>query len=342
MESFNPASHWSAAEVRRTSPELIAPRATPSLDRDSAALPILIIDDDAIFASTMAQALPLEGYTVSHAMSGRQGIDLALNGSFAALVLDQSLPDVPGEHVLAKIRAFDEEVPVVVVTGVCLDEEHERRARALGVSDYLRKPVWTENLVLALRTALGSAAPPNVGDRSEDGGYPPGTNDALEAVWPDLCRRLQSAWRGVSPQAIVDGLDDAVLERLRQDDIKAVHRTELSRTLFWSAWRNIANSVESEKRRRVREGRYGREAAARARAMLSETTDDVTRRREEAVALVAQTPPESRALVVWLERGGWQEMAAALGFAESSEAEQRDVVRRFKDRLLKRAAKLRQ
>jgi CheY-like chemotaxis protein len=76
------------------------------------------------------------------AMQGQMGIDLARQHSPDLVLLDLHLPDVPGSHVLAQLKAGEmtRDIPVVIVSADATHGQIERLITA-GAKDYLTKPI---------------------------------------------------------------------------------------------------------------------------------------------------------------------------------------------------------
>ena len=66
---------------------------------------ILIVDDDAELCALVARFLGGEGFAVDRAESGSEGIERALSGTYALIMLDVMMPDLNGFEVLRRIRA---------------------------------------------------------------------------------------------------------------------------------------------------------------------------------------------------------------------------------------------
>ena len=103
---------------------------------------ILIVDDEALNLDMLSRRLQRSGFTVSLAGGGREALQAVDQGSFDLVLLDQMMPNVSGNEVLAHIRTAwtPEQLPVIMVTAVA---ESDRIAEALeaGANDYITKPI---------------------------------------------------------------------------------------------------------------------------------------------------------------------------------------------------------
>jgi DNA-binding response OmpR family regulator len=114
---------------------------------------ILVIEDQEDLAALYESALTREGYRVSKAYTGEEGVAAFQDEGADAVLLDMTLPEMNGVKTLQQIRALDANVPVVVATGETSEETRQQCAR-LGVHEYLTKPVEHTRLAAALRRAL--------------------------------------------------------------------------------------------------------------------------------------------------------------------------------------------
>ena len=78
--------------------------------------PILMIEDEPRISAFVAKGLKAEGFATTVATTGREGLVLALTGGFELVILDLGLPDIDGFEVLQRIRARDEQLPVIILT----------------------------------------------------------------------------------------------------------------------------------------------------------------------------------------------------------------------------------
>jgi len=124
----------------------------PSVNR------ILIIDDDAELCALVARYLSREGFAVDRAADGRQGIDLALSGPYALIMLDVMMPGLDGFDVLRRIRASSR-TPVLMLTA--RGDTYDRVVGLeLGADDYLPKPYDPSELAARIRAILRRSASP--------------------------------------------------------------------------------------------------------------------------------------------------------------------------------------
>jgi len=119
---------------------------------------VLVIDDEIQIRRLLRVCLERNGYTVTEAASGDEGISEAIRHQPDAVLLDLGLPDMDGVAVLERLREWTQ-VPVLVVS-VRGHEEDKIRALDHGANDYVTKPFSTGELLARLRVALRYAQPP--------------------------------------------------------------------------------------------------------------------------------------------------------------------------------------
>jgi DNA-binding response OmpR family regulator len=114
---------------------------------------VLVIEDQEDLAALYESALNKEGFAVSKAYTGEEGVAVFEDDGADAVVMDMTLPEMHGVQTLKTIRGLNANVPVVVVTGETSDETR-RQCERLGVQQYLSKPADYRDIVDALRRAL--------------------------------------------------------------------------------------------------------------------------------------------------------------------------------------------
>ena len=113
---------------------------------------ILLIEDDALLARSLVRVMKCEGYEVIHVATASAAVELVKNTSFDAVISDLNLPGASGVDVLNLVRAYDPDVPLVLMTGsptVATAIE----ACNLGVLEYLVKPTPRDQLARVLDRA---------------------------------------------------------------------------------------------------------------------------------------------------------------------------------------------
>ena len=114
---------------------------------------VLVIEDQEDLAALYESALTQDGFRVTKAYTGEDGVALFEDRGADAVMLDLTLPEMHGLQALQVIRGLNANVPVVVVTGETSDETR-RQCERLGVREYLSKPVDHRQILAALRRAL--------------------------------------------------------------------------------------------------------------------------------------------------------------------------------------------
>lgn len=113
---------------------------------------VLLIEDDKSISRFIATALAGNGYKVTIALTGREGISLAASFCPNVILLDLGLPDVDGCDVLKQIRTWSN-IPVIVISARTKEQE-KITALDLGADDYITKPFGTAELMARIRTSL--------------------------------------------------------------------------------------------------------------------------------------------------------------------------------------------
>jgi FixJ family two-component response regulator len=111
---------------------------------------VAIVDDDASVRKSTRRLIESFGYRAEAFASGEDFLGSPFAARTACLVLDVRMPDVDGLQVQRRITAQGLDIPVIFISGRASDEE-ERRARAAGAVEFLRKPIATATLLQVLR-----------------------------------------------------------------------------------------------------------------------------------------------------------------------------------------------
>jgi two-component system OmpR family response regulator len=111
---------------------------------------ILVIEDDKATADYIARGLAQEGHVTEIALTGKDGLFLAMSEAFDVIVTDRMLPPPDGLSIVRTLRASSVTTPVLVLTAL---GDVERRVEGLdaGADDYLAKPFAFSELHARLR-----------------------------------------------------------------------------------------------------------------------------------------------------------------------------------------------
>ncbi len=114
---------------------------------------ILVIDDDEKITSLIRRSLVFEGYAVSTASNGAEGLKRLLEEEPALILVDVMMPELDGWEVVRRVRESGMAVPIMMLTAK--DEVVDRvKGLDLGADDYLIKPFALEELLARVRALL--------------------------------------------------------------------------------------------------------------------------------------------------------------------------------------------
>jgi DNA-binding NtrC family response regulator len=117
---------------------------------------VLVIDDEQIVLNSVSRVLVQAGFDVEVTLSGRQGLEWALNKAFHLVITDIRMADMGGMILLKDIKRAKPEVPVVLMTGYA-NVQSALQAMKLGAADYVEKPFTPDQLLNAVSLAMEKA-----------------------------------------------------------------------------------------------------------------------------------------------------------------------------------------
>jgi two-component system OmpR family response regulator len=117
---------------------------------------LLVVEDEADLRRSLVRALVEEGFAVDAAGDGEEGLHLALEVDYDAIVLDLMLPGRSGASLLEALRRAGRPTPVLVLTA---RDAMDDRVETLndGADDYLTKPFVLAELVARLHALIRRA-----------------------------------------------------------------------------------------------------------------------------------------------------------------------------------------
>ena len=114
---------------------------------------IHIIDDEKEIRYTLKKMFEISGYDVSTFSSGETALPVIMRDHPDVIILDLHLPGMDGLEILSRLKKFDSEIEVIMITGYA-DVVSAVKAIKLGARDYIKKPVVFEELNLIVHNAL--------------------------------------------------------------------------------------------------------------------------------------------------------------------------------------------
>jgi len=111
---------------------------------------ILIVEDDLVIASELERALRRQNHQADVARDGETGLNLAIENSYAAIVLDVMLPGKSGIEVCRSLRTAQNPTPILMLTARDAIEDRVAGLDA-GADDYLVKPFDFQEFMARIR-----------------------------------------------------------------------------------------------------------------------------------------------------------------------------------------------
>jgi len=195
----------------------------------------LLVDDDIELGELITEYLEPEGFQVDVVNDGRQGLEGALGGGYALVILDVMMPALNGFDVLRAIRSRSA-VPVLMLTARG-DDVDRIVGLELGADDYLPKPFNPRELIARIRAVLRRAR------RSID---PTGVAGAGERLVLDDVELDPGARVVRRLGAVVDltGAEFKLLEILLRSAGRVISRPDLSKALLGRRFMPYDRSID--------------------------------------------------------------------------------------------------
>ncbi len=143
-----------------------APSLSPSATRTSLrGVRVLLTDDNAINRQVVKLFLAPQGCEIVEATNGKEALDKVSSEPFDIVLLDVHMPVMDGKEAIQRLRAAKQDwsrLPVIALTADAMSGDREKYL-ALGMTDYVSKPVDQRELIAKMHQVLGlSAAAPGV------------------------------------------------------------------------------------------------------------------------------------------------------------------------------------
>ena len=122
---------------------------------------ILLVEDNEMNRDMLSRRLVRNGFEVSIAIDGQQGVDMAISQLPDLVLMDMSLPVIDGWEATRRIKAegATSKIPVIALTAHAMAGDREK-AMELGCDDYDTKPVEIARLLGKMAALLESVSRP--------------------------------------------------------------------------------------------------------------------------------------------------------------------------------------
>ena len=118
---------------------------------------ILVVEDDIKIAEFILKGLKSSGFAVDHAATGTMGFEMAFGEPYDAMVIDIMLPQMDGISLIKKIRAENNNTPVIVLSARDRVDDRVKGLQA-GADDYLTKPFAFSELLARIQALIRRAS----------------------------------------------------------------------------------------------------------------------------------------------------------------------------------------
>lgn len=114
---------------------------------------ILIVEDNPEIAKIISVNIEDLGLETTHVSNGEKGLDEAMSGKYALIILDLMLPKLDGISICSRVRESDSLTPILILTAKG-DEIDRVLGLELGADDYMTKPFSVRELVARVKALL--------------------------------------------------------------------------------------------------------------------------------------------------------------------------------------------
>ena len=157
---------------------------------------ILLIDDDARAATSLERLLKTEGYAVTVAHRGDEGLRLAKSEPFDVVVTDLKMPGLDGLEIVKQMHAAQPRLPIVLMTAFA-STDSAIEATKHGAFEYLRKPFQMDEFLAVTAKAAASARlmrePVALKEADDEGDVLIGSSRAMMSVCKEIGRVAAAA-----------------------------------------------------------------------------------------------------------------------------------------------------
>ena len=113
---------------------------------------VLLVDDEVEFTEILSERMETRGVDVDTAANGLEALEKASEGTYDAIILDLSMPEMDGIETLKRLLADKPDLQVILLTGKATLEKGVE-AMKLGAVDFLEKPADIKKLMEKIQKA---------------------------------------------------------------------------------------------------------------------------------------------------------------------------------------------
>ena len=113
---------------------------------------VLLVDDEEDFVLALGKRLKARGLRVDEAYRGEEAVEKVRKGRYDVIILDLAMPGMDGLETLKAIKAIDEDVQVILLTGHATVRKGVD-AMKLGAADFVQKPAEFQELLVKVEAA---------------------------------------------------------------------------------------------------------------------------------------------------------------------------------------------
>ncbi len=155
---------------------------------------VLAIDDEQNIRRLIRNEFSLEGYEVTTAKSGEEGLALIQQNRFDVVLLDIKLPKMNGIEVLKRIKEISDSIEVIMITGYG-DIQSAVDSLKLGARDYVTKPFKLDDLLTIVQKAVSDGEVKNLQSTEFFGNSHSKPKNFVLCPSPAMQAVYQMAWR---------------------------------------------------------------------------------------------------------------------------------------------------
>jgi CheY-like chemotaxis protein len=168
--------------------------ATRAGARDIGPLRILVVEDNQVNQLLATVLLSKAGHRIDIAANGLEALDAVSSRPYDLILMDVQMPEMDGVEATKRIRAMAgaaRAIPIIAMTANAMKGDRERLL-AVGMNDYVSKPIDKEQLFLSIASCMGIASAANIGDTTDaaaaanDAGATAGAEAAMQAMLDSL------------------------------------------------------------------------------------------------------------------------------------------------------------